>query len=84
MSKNQAGWIIFLLMIIIAFCCFFTLKSLKNKVAWEYKLESTSDYAFDDEINEYGNDGWELLFARRATSSYSDGACYEMIFKQEK
>ena len=51
---------------------------------WEYQIISPSDSKFDEKMNEMGNEGWELITARRATSSYSSSASYEMIFKRKK
>ena len=47
---------------------------------WEYKVVAPSDFSLDRELNQLGEDGWELVSARRATS-YST-AKYEMIFKR--
>jgi len=50
---------------------------------WEYKIESPSDSLVLESLDNWGEDGWELVFARRATSSYSDPS-YEMIFRRPK
>ena len=51
---------------------------------WEYKIESPSDYTFKSEMNVWGEDGWELVFARRATSrGYKGDPMYECIFKRK-
>jgi len=81
MSKSQAGWIIVLLSCIVLITSLIYFHSLSSQTKWEYKLESPDDYSFEREMNEFGADGWELVFARRATNSYS-GASYEMIFKR--
>ena len=53
---------------------------------WEYRIESFPDRSFDQRINAMGSDGWELVFARRASdgSEYSPTFSYEMIFKRPK
>lgn len=51
---------------------------------WEYRIESPSDVIFDLEMKQLGREGWELVFARRATSRNSDNASYEIIFKRPK
>ena len=51
---------------------------------WEYKLESPYDALFEMEMAKLGKEGWELVFARRATSSAGGSASYEMIFKRPK
>lgn len=50
---------------------------------WEYRIASPSDDAFETEIQKLGDEGWELVTARRATSA-SDSPTYEMIFKRQK
>ena len=53
---------------------------------WEYRIESLPDRTFDQRINALGQEGWELVFARRASdgSDYSPTFSYEMIFKRPK
>lgn len=50
---------------------------------WEYTIESPSDTKFDTALNDLGAAGWELIFARRATSEYGSPS-YEMILKRPK
>ena len=50
---------------------------------WEYKIESVPNLTWDEGMNKLGNDGWELLFARRANGS-DEKMSYEMIFKRPK
>src|ERR1051326_2821642 len=45
-------------------------------VEWEYRIESLPDRTFDQRINALGQEGWELVFARRA----SDGSDYSPTF----
>lgn len=53
-----------------------------TETKWEYKIDSISDGTFKDQMEKIGEDGWELVFARRALS---DGrGIYEMIFKRPK
>ena len=53
---------------------------------WEYRIESPSDAKFEATMNMLGNDGWELVSARRATSGsgYLQTASYEMILKRPR
>lgn len=54
-------------------------------VEWEYKTESFEDTMFDSSINRIGQEGWELVFARRAlTGDYYRRGIYECIFKRPK
>lgn len=50
---------------------------------WEYKIESVPDLSWDEGMAKIGNDGWELVFARRANGS-DERMSYEMIFKRPK
>ena len=58
----------------------------KRPPQWEYTISSPSDAMLDGELEKLGNDGWELVFARRAVSGEGDFATssYEMIFKRPK
>ena len=49
---------------------------------WEYTIVSPSDYRFDIKMNKLGEDGWEIVNARRATSKWDDSVIYEMILKR--
>ena len=61
-------------------------EKINAPVLWEYRIESVPDASFDSRINAMGKDGWELVFARRASdgSDYSPTFSYEMIFKRPK
>ena len=56
--------------------------ALRVTPKWEYKIESIGDYSFDRVMDELGNEGWELVTARRAINDST--ASYEMIFKRPK
>jgi hypothetical protein len=53
---------------------------------YEYKIESFDDIVFDIGINKLGDEGWELVFARRALTGeeYSRKGIYECIFRRAK
>ncbi|MTJ14785.1 hypothetical protein FJR11_19835 [Anabaena sp. UHCC 0187] len=55
-------------------------------VEWDYKIESFEDVIFDSGMNRMGNEGWELVSARRAlTGPDADRrGIYECIFRRPK
>ena len=52
--------------------------------SWEYKITSVPDGSFDNEMNMLGKEGWELVFARRASDGMTSSPTfsYEMILKR--
>lgn len=60
-----------------------TMRKTPAAAVWEYKIANPSDYTWDDEMKRYGDEGWELVAARRASSSLGTMG-YEMIFKRRK
>jgi hypothetical protein len=60
---------------------------LRPEPRWEYKIETISDAIFPTQVNSLGSDGWELVFARRATTGPTESEkpifAYEMIFKRK-
>ena len=54
--------------------------------AWEYRIETIRDVGFTRQMNEIGAEGWEVVFARRASdgSEYHPTFSYEVIFKRPK
>ena len=77
----QAGLLIAILLVLVASA---VLSQVRSAQAWEYRIESPSDEEFAKSINAFGAEGWELVFARRATSGEgaTSKASYEMIFKR--
>lgn len=57
-----------------------------KNVQYEYKIESLEDVVFDTSINRLGDEGWELVFARRALAGEDDSrrGIYECIFRRVK
>lgn len=51
-------------------------------VRWEYGITSPPDDILDIKMDQFGNQGWELVTARRAADS-SNKMSYEMIFKRQ-
>lgn len=83
-SASHLRLVIGLLTALLAAQLFGLTSTKTSTTTWEYKLESPSDITFESEMQRFGSDGWELVFARRATSEYSSTASYEMIFKRPK
>jgi hypothetical protein len=52
---------------------------------YEYMITSIPDSTFSSKIDNYGQSGWELVSARRAsTGDYTNSVfCYEIIFKRK-
>lgn len=50
---------------------------------WEYIIATPDDEEFDTRMKNLGDEGWELVSSRRATSKFG-GPKYEMIFKRPK
>ncbi len=49
---------------------------------WEYRIDDLPDEVLQKQLDEHGDNGWELVFARRAVG---DGtAAYEVIFKRPR
>jgi hypothetical protein len=81
--------ILFFLILTILFFTFLGFNILNPK--YVYKIYSFEDYEFEKKINELGNDGWELVFARRALKTKNYGyypeyyeGVYECIFRKRK
>jgi hypothetical protein len=79
----QVSLIIFLLTVCTLLLAWNTFKPAQK---WEYKIEAVPDIGFETRINNLGNEGWELVFARRASTGKELGDktefSYEMIFKR--
>lgn len=51
---------------------------------WEYKIVGVPDPEFDSAMATMGSNGWELVFARRASGGREEKMMYECIFKRVK
>lgn len=78
-TEYQCTIIILLLFAIIGVWPFSHFKPISK---WEYKIVSPSDAIFDTQVNKMGQEGWEIVSARRATSGFTTG--YELICKRPK
>ena len=56
---------------------FFDWVNNKTKTRWEYKIVKSPNKLSEEELNKYGEDGWELV-------NYDCGAMYRYHFKRLK
>ena len=72
-------------LVVLNLLCLLVLMRLMPKPAqqWEYQIESVTDANWDTGMKKLGDQGWELVFARRASDG-NDHMSYEMIFKRPK
>ena len=74
-----------LLALLVAISLFQSWNSPQSAVRWEYKVWTGSDATLPETINALGSDGWELVFARRASGNPDNPKPdfqYEMIFRR--
>ena len=92
MNRTQ-GTIVINLLIVIFFALLTLIGFEKGKsqsfqlIMWEYIIVSIEDFEFNEKMKKLGDEGWELVFARRALASeglYSSRPLYECIFKKPK
>lgn len=83
MSYGQGIVVILLLFVALGLPIFKFAKPIEQ---WEYRIESPSDLSLETRLNSLGSEGWEMVFARRASSGdeYARTVQYEMIFKRPK
>jgi hypothetical protein len=60
-----------------------TSKTIISQIRYEYIADFSTDDSLESMMEKYGNDSWELIFARRATDSNEKWG-YECIFKRIK
>lgn len=82
-SNTQGSAIVVLLSGMLAAQLFGLTSTKSSTTQWEYTIESPGDTSFESATNRLGRAGWELVFARRATSEFGSPS-YEMIFKRPK
>jgi hypothetical protein len=77
-TKKQGTYILILL---LAGLGLHPLSQVSMPAKWEYMIAAPSDSSFENEMDRLGKKGWELINARRASSSYSES--YECILKRK-
>lgn len=82
--SQKQGTIIILLLIILIILSATNLYFNQKFTRWEYTIAGIEDENWDFEMNKYGANGWELVFARRATAGSYGDPLYECIFKRPK
>jgi hypothetical protein len=89
MSHTQGALVVTLLGAIVVLLGITLLLSLVETALpqWEYRMISVKDLAFRETLDQLGEEGWELAFARRVASQDGWGqpeGVYECIMKREK
>jgi hypothetical protein len=86
MGKAQFAIPVTLLAILVGITAFNTFKpagaGAMTRPKWEYKIVGVPDPEFDTAMGTLGADGWELVFARRASGGREEKMLYECIFKR--
>ena len=78
MSKLQ-GWLI---LVLLAAMTGIAILDRSRVDKWDYTIVSPEDERLRSEFFRLGDEGWELVTARRATGD--GGASYEMILKRPR
>lgn len=91
MGKVQFGVIGVLLALLVSGNAYAVLKpsntTMLGPPKWDYKIGSVPDLEFGTQMTTLGEEGWELVFARRASNGESGermSMSYECIFKRPK
>ena len=86
MTKVQFAVLTALLTAILAVQVLPVISPARAQPSWEYTIEDLRDEKFIEEINRSGTLGWEVVFARRASSGEGDNMKmgYEVIYKRPK
>jgi hypothetical protein len=71
----------FILILLLAGLGLHPLSQFSMPTKWEYMIAAPSDTSFQNEMDRLGKRGWELVNARKTSSSYS--ASYECILKRK-
>lgn len=81
-STSHVYWIIGLLSALLVSQLVSLMTTGTSNARWEYTIEAPYDSSLETSLERLGNEGWELVSARRATGGVS--ASYEMIFRRAK
>ncbi len=82
MTRSQGVLIILMLLFVSTLMVWRETRTLTSKPKWEYHVDSVADADLIPALKIAGQRGWEMVFARRATTAYPNEAKYEMIFKR--
>jgi hypothetical protein len=82
LSRTHVFVIIGLLAALLVAQLFGLTSTKASTTQWDYVISPVHDGLFDVTMKRLGDNGWELIFARRATSNGTP--IYEMIFKRPK
>ena len=66
----------------LGFVVFFGPFDLLGPTKWEYDIQAPKDASIVRDLNKLGQQGWEVVSARRATDAGSSAASYEVILKR--
>lgn len=86
MSSFQ-GWVVIGLLatLLIAGMVNFSVARLPSRPRWEFMLAAPRDEELEKQLDLLGLDGWEVISARRATSSDpTKRVGYELILKRSR
>jgi hypothetical protein len=85
MGKTQFGVVAAMLVVLVGITAYGVFRPAvavaTTKTTWEYTIVAVPDAEFDESMKALGLEGWELVFARRA-SGPGEKMLYEAIFKR--
>jgi hypothetical protein len=82
-SKLQYAFVCILLLVIAGAAAAPLALRKTVRPSFEYKIVDIADQEFDSSTKQLGDEGWEIVFARRASGEDKTMA-YEIIFKRPK
>ena len=82
--RGTLNLIAILLVIAIGLLAYNTFGPQGANAQYEYRIEYFKDSSTESGLETLGREGWEVVSARRASSSYSDDYGYEFILKKNR